>query len=1135
MQCARCQAENPPESPSCSHCGTQLLQRCPQCQEPLPLTAKFCILCGHPLGSTLPVAAASALTPELEAQPLATDPVSASQPSLPSSQEEAERRQLTVMFCDLVGSTALSVQLDPEDFHDVVRAYQETCGVVVNRFVGSIAQYLGDGVLVYFGYPQAHEDDAQRAVRAGLEIIQAVGRLNTRLEAQWGVRISARVGIDTGLVVVAPVGNEGRSESMALGESLNLAARLQAIAAPDTVVISAASYRLVQGYFACEALGDRRLEGFEEPVSIYRVLHESQVRNRFDVATARGLTPLVSREREVDLLLTSWQEVKHQGAARVVLINGEAGIGKSRLLQTLQERIADQPYTRLECRCFAYHQNSALYPIIDLCHRRLRFRHEETAETQLRKLERALSRLHLPVDETLPLVAALLSLPLPARCQAPDLSLAWQKQKIMELFVAVLTEMAGQQPVLFVVEDLHWIDPSSLDLLTFAMDRLAASSVLMLFTSRLPLPAVWDDRPNVTRITLARLSQGQMDRMIQQVAGGRTLPKVVRQQLIAQTDGVPLFVEELTKMVLESGLLEERNGRYRLSGPLPPLAIPSTLQDSLMARLDRLSTGKAVAQLGAVLGRQFSYELLHAATSLDESVLAEALEQLVQAELLYRHGSGAQARYVFKHALIQEAAYQSLLKRSRQRHHQQIAQVLETRFAEVIEMQPELVAYHHTEAGQPEQALRYWQVAGQRALERSAHIEAIAHLTRGLAVLKTLPDAAQRVRQELSLLLALGATLMTVRGFAAPEVESTYARARTLCQRMGDAPQLFPALIGLWRFYFTRAELETAQDLAEQLLRLAQQTDDSARLLGAYNTLGATLFFQAELNPAHTYLEQGIALYDTQQHRTHTLRSGLDSGAICLGFDAWALWILGYPDQALARSRDALELTHALNHPFSLAWSLFFATGLHQLRREARAVREQAEAMMRVSTEQEFPVWLALATMFHGWALAVQAEGEEGIAQMRQGLQMFRDTGAEVLRPLMLALLADTYGNLGRVTEGLYLLDEALAVIEKTQERWWAAELHRLQGELLLRQGPDHKVEAAEASLHQALDLARRQQARSWELRAAMSLSRLWLQQGNRERAYSLLHPTYHSFTEGFDTADLIEAERLLATSAAPM
>jgi class 3 adenylate cyclase/predicted ATPase len=1058
-------------------------------------------------------------------------PQTATPPALPPPLD-AERRQLTVLFCDLVDSTVLASQLDPEEWREVVRAYQDTCAKVIARYEGHIAQYLGDGLLVYFGYPRAHEDDAQRAVRAGLGMVEALGQLNTRLEQERGVQLAVRLGVHTGLVVVGEVGGGARQEQLALGETPNVAARLQGLAVPNTVVISATTFQLLGGRFACQSLGPRLLKGLPQPTEIYQVLSESTARSRLEAVGSSGLTPLVGREQEVALLRERWAQVK-EGVGQVVLLSGEAGIGKSRLVQVLTEQVASEPQAWLTpCQCSPYHQHTALYPMIELLERvALRFERAESPEQKLRKLEGFVVQYGLPLAEAVPLFAALLSLPLTADYAPLTLSPEQQKQQTLQALLTITLRIAAQQPVLFVMEDLHWVDPSTLEFLTLLVDQGPTARILTLLTFRPDFSPPWTGRAHLTQVTVHRLPRRQTVEVLRQVAHDKALPPEVVAQIVAKTDGVPLFVEELTKMVLESGLLQERDDHYELSGPLPPLAIPATLHDSLMARLDRLATVKALAQFAATLGREFAYELLQAISPWDDETLQRGLQQLVAAEFLYQQGLPPQATYLFKHALIQEAAYQSLLKSTRQQYHQRIAQVVETHFPHLCETQPELVAHHYTEASCAEQAVAYWQRAGQHASDRSAYLEAISHVATGIELLKTLPETPEHTQQSLTLHITLGAALLVTKGQAAPEVEHAYTQARALCQQVGETPDLVPVLVGLWWFYLVRSQLHTARELGDTLLRLAQRTDDPVLAVIAYYALGTTWLWLGALPAARQHLEAGITRYTPDQRRAPVFRMGHDLGVGCRILAAGTLWLLGYPAQALARVHDALALAHELSHPFSLAWARCVAAWVSQLRRDVPAVHAHAEAAITLSTEQGFPLWAAYGTIYRGWALAMQGRGEEGVAQVRQGIAAWRAIGAALHVPYYCTMLADVSAHLGHVEEGLQALAEAHTLVEQQEQRWWEAEVSRLRGVLLLRQ-PGTPPAEAETWLQQALDVARRQEAKSLELRAAMSLARLWQQQGKRAEACDLLTPIYGWFTEGFDTADLQEAKALLEALA---
>jgi predicted ATPase len=1002
-----------------------------------------------------------------------------------------------------------------------VRAYQAACATVIERFDGHIAQYLGDGLLVYFGYPRAHEDDAQRAVRAGLAMVEAMGARTTHLEQQHGIRLAVRIGIHTGPVAVGEMGAGGRREQLALGETPNIAARLQALAAPNSVAISATSQHLVQGYCLYDDLGAHTLKGVDTPLQVYRVLGESGAQSLLDVPSPRGLTPLVGREAEVSLLLDRWAQVK-EGLGQVVLLSGEAGIGKSRLVQVLKDHLAGEPNTRLECRCSSYHTNSALYPVIDLWQRVLRSATAEASADTLGQLEEMLAQSRLPLAETVPLLAALLSLPAD---RYPTLALTpqQQKQKTLEALLALLVARAAQEPVLLIVEDLHWADPSTLEFLSLLVDQGPTAQMLTLCTFRPQFPSPWPSRAHIAQLTLTRLPRPQGGRMVTAVAGGKALPAEVVQQLVTRSDGVPLFVEEMTKLVLASGLLREHEDHYALAAPLPPLAIPATLQDALVARLDQLASAKAVAQLGATLGREFSYELLQAVASMDERELRRGLVQLVQAEVLYQRGALPQATYLFKHALIQEAAYQSLLRSTRQQYHQGIAQVLAERFPETAEAQPELLAHHYTEAGLAEPAVGCWYIAGQRAHERSAHVEAIGHLRQGLELLTTLPDTLAHRQQELDMQISLGAALTATKGLAAPDVEAAYQRARELCQQVGETPQLFLVLGGLVRFYIGRGESQTARELGEQMLSLAQRVHDPAGLAHAQIMLGNALFSLQESDAARPHLERGVAFYNAQQHRSQGFLTETHQGVFGLRCLAQVLWHLGYPDQALQRSHEALTLARELAHPASLATALYFAAVVHAHRREWQRTYEQAEAALALAREHGFALRVAQATIQRGLALVAQGRGEAGLTQIGQGLAALRATGSETR--VYLGMLAAAYGRVGQIEEGLRVAEEALAVSRRN------AGLYRLKGELLLRRSAEHHAEA-ESCFHQALEIARHQQAKSLELRAAMSLSRLWQRQGKHTEARELLVPIYGWFTEGFDTMDLQEASALVEALA---
>jgi predicted ATPase len=784
----------------------------------------------------------------------------------------------------------------------------------------------------------------------------------------------------------------------------------------------------------------------------------------------------------------------------------------------LKEHIAHEPHTRWECRSAEYSQNTALFPLTDLFQRILQFEAYETPDAKLAKLEHALSQYKLPLEESVQLFAPLLSLPIPEdRYPQLNLSPQRQRQKTLESLVAIMLELSAQQPMLFILEDLHWTDPTTLEFLGLLVEQVPTTAIASLLTCRPHFQPAWHHRSYLTEITVNRLSRNQVEQIAEQVAGGKELPAQVLDQIGEKTDGVPLFVEEMTKAVLESGLLKEGNGHYALAGPITALAIPATLQDSLMARLDRLVTAKAVAQVAAVIGRQFSYALLHMVSQLDDVTLRRELGRLVEAELVYQRGLPPQATYTFKHALVQDAAYASLLKSTRQQYHHQIAQILAEQFPETAQMQPELLAYHYTEAGLSTKAIGYWQQAGEHAVRRSAHAEAIAHLNQGLALLTTLPETCERTQQELAIQLLLSSSLMVTKGNPAQETENAYERAQRLCQQVGDTQQQLQIAFGLWNVYITRPELDRAEALAHQLHVLTHNPTH----------LGVTAFYRGEFAVAKAYLERGFVVTATPQSVARVMTpTAAGEGVALRSHAAWLMWVLGYPEQARLRGQDAMTRAHELARPYGTAYALYFIGGVHQLRREVPLVQERAEVLIALAHEQQFALQWATGMVWRGWALEMQGDAH-GLGLMHQGLDAYQRTGAAQRLSYFLALLADAYRNRAQIEEGLAVLAEALQVADTYGVRFYEAELYRLKGVLLLQQSLDRQVEA-ETCFHHALDITRSQQAMSFELRTATSLARLWQQQGKRQEAYDLLAPIYGWFTEGFDTADLQDAKALV-------
>lgn len=1128
MTCTRCHSSNLPGARFCSHCGGDLTRRCRKCQTAVGSDARFCHQCGHPLAeSAEPQAAAPA--PESHS---AIFRRSASAAVAPADGTVAERRQLTVVFSDLVSFTQLSQKLDPEDLNTVVHNYYNVCKSVCKSYEGHVANYLGDGVLIFFGYPAAHEDDALRAVRTGLAIIEGVSALNQRTGNTAGVPLQVRVGVHTGLMIV---GDEraGNWQQMALGETLNIAARLQGVAQPDGVVVSAATQRLVSGFFALRSLGIHALKGVEQPMEVFAVSHETTARTRLEAAGRGGLTPLTGREREVEVLLTSWQEA-FQGRGHAVVLGGEAGIGKSRLVQMLKEHVANVPGAWLTpCQCSPYHKSTAFHHYADLLERVvLKFDRNERQTDRLQKVEGLLRQYGISVETALPPLAALLAIP-PEAGYTPEPDPQKQKRAIIDSYVHILRERSKRQPLLLVVEDLHWADPSSLQLLGEVLEGLAGSRFLALFTCRPEFVSPWLGWPAVKHLTLQRLDERQVRAVCVGVAHGKRLPDEVIAQIVARTDGVPLFVEELTKMVLESGLLRETADAFDLCGPLPPLAIPSTLQDSLMARLDRLSKVKEIAQIGAVMGREFSYELMRTVYPLEDTLLRFSLGQLVEAELLFQKGDGANSTYIFKHALVQEAAYQSLVKSRRQHYHQLIAQVLETHFPHEAAMEMEVLAHHYIEANLPWQAIPYLLRAGATAANRSAHSEAITHLNRALELLKILPDGTRRWELEINALIALGVSFAATRGYGVREVERTYARARALSEQCGTPGQLFQSRYGLWRLHMLRAEYHTATRQGEELLELALRQENDAFLIAAHRALGATVFYRGQFRRSMEHVASVIAATSGTVGDSATLISDIydvvDPRVTCHSYLSWNLWMLGHPDQARKESQHAIQLAGHLNHPFSLALALSFATWLEQFRGNVQGVRDLATQALAHCQHHGFPFWTGWNQVLLGWATSHDPElsaTRDPVALINEGLANWKEKGSNLGRGYFLCLLAETHLRLGNWLPAMDALAQARTFAEENDERYWDAERHRLDGELLLLRG--ESPEAALKCFRQSLARAREQAAHALELRAAISLARCERQVGPDGTARTGLSAVLAGFTEGQDSPDVQAARSLL-------
>jgi class 3 adenylate cyclase/tetratricopeptide (TPR) repeat protein len=1096
MKCPRCQSQTPDGKRFCTECGAPIPLPCPSCGGLNPPSARFCGDCGANLEGT--------------------DGSTAAKPERPAS--SAERRHLTVMFCDLANSTALSARLDVEDLREVIGSYHKCVSDIVSRFEGFVARYMGDGVLVYFGYPTAQEDDAERAVRAGLELVPAVSCLKTRADTE----LQCRIGLATGLVVVGDLVGRGEAQERGIvGETPNIAARLQALANPGDVVVAHTTRQLVGNLFEFRDLGRIEIKGIAEPVPAWLALRSSAAESRFEALHSSIFSPLVGRDEEIELLLRRWERAK-AGDGQVVLLSGEPGIGKSRIASAVQEKLDLDPHTTLRYFCSPHHSENALHPITSQLSRAAGIEGHDIPTTRQEKL-RVLLAPTLPSDEEVGLMAELLSIPVPGHCQLVDLTPQRKKEKTFDALLRRIEFQAERHVTLMIYEDVHWIDPTSRSLLDLTIERVRRLPVLLLVTFRPEFQPPWTGQPHVTIVALRRLGRRDGAALVKGILGNKELSDDILEEILERTDGVPLFVEELTKAVIETGAKNERG--LIAATPKSAFAVPATLQASLMARLDRLgSLVKEVAQIGAAIGREFSYELLAAVARQTDAELQSALLRLTEAGLVFQRGAPPEALFLFKHALVQDVSYGMLLRRERQLLHARIVEVLENRFPQAIESEPALLARHSAEAKLIDKAADYFGRAGKQAIARSAMTEAVAMLRRALNLIPELPDDAARWRRELALQSSLGVALIAVKGYAATETGEVYSRARVLCDQLDDLDQLIRVVSGQVSFHIVRAEINAARRAAEDFLHVAETEGTPEAKFTAHQLMGTSLFHQGELIDARAHLESAAAQYKLciQARDLPKRWGGADPRIPGVAVPSWlaiTLCLLGRYGEARMQCELALREARRSRRLHWLAFALGANGWLHQLlRQDAEAVIDELEL---IAKEQGFPYWAAMATLFRAGAAARQGREAQAATLFAEGMRAHRALGTASMTPCWAALVAPVLG----LDEAEMLLAEQLHHFEATDERWCEAEIHRVRGVVAWRRGD---AGPAQLALSEAIALAQRQDARHWELRAATSLARLWRDQGRRDEARELLSPIHDWFTEDTDTPDLKDAMALL-------
>lgn len=1059
--------------------------------------------------------AIDALRAESQAEVSHISPVATS----PAQHRGAEFRQITVMFCDLVGSTQLSEKLEPEDLQKLIDAYRRECSTAIRRYGGEVARYLGDGVMAFFGWPVAYEDNAIRAIHASLEIVSEV------IKISGPVTLACRIGVCSGPVIVGEIGNSTNSWSMdAVGETPNIAARLQTLAAANTVLISESTRRLVSAAFVLQDLGPQTLKGVTEPVHVYRVAAAKSSASRFEAAHVGSLTPLVGRSSELSLLLDRWKKVQ-EGEGQVLVLSGIPGVGKSRLLHELKSYIEQEPHLLLHHQCSPYHSQSAFFPVIEQIEQAARLTARDTDADKIAKLHAYLPHLPNNSREPLSLIANLLSIAIENRFKLSALTPQQIKSRTISTLVDILLAFSLQHPTVCIFEDAHWLDPSTLELLELIISRIEHARVLLIVSCRPEFRPAWIAHANITIHSLTRLSQTEVKTMIRDLLKGDSMPQELVDQIAEKADGIPLFIEELTSSTLSAPLRTQ--GAARRSAQPALLKVPETLSDALMERLDRVAPSRRLAQVAAVIGREFSFDLLSAVSRIDEGEMQSALLLLEQADIIYRVGISPLVRFAFKHVLLRDAIYDSLLKSRRQQIHADIAAILERDFKEMAENQPELLAYHYQQAGNHELAIGCWFKSGQRAAAHSANIEAIANLRQALQLLNALPETPERTKQEIDIQLALGIPLIAVKGYASPETREAFSRARILCRRIGTIPEYFQALFGLWGHSWMGGQNVEAMRMADEFLSRSQELSDPVPLMVGHRVMGSTLLTVGDFQSSRNHFEETIRLSAGKEKQPLYNLYMVEPQAASLLLLSWDLWFLGYPDQSLARVSEALALAKDLHHPYTVAFAFYMTSVVHLLRGEAARALESAENSLEISQEQRFSLYVTLSRISRGRAFGGLGRFGEARAEISKGIDDARRNGIGFMLPMMDSWLADVYARMGENERGLSIVERALANIGDVTGRSWEAELNRQKAQILLALDPS-EIREAESCLKKSIEVARAQNAKSLELRGATTLAELWWTQGRADDARALLEPVCVWFNEGADTADLRRAREVV-------